>query len=37
VTLWRDAAAKSPQMLRPHLRLADALAGDEAYEAAEAA
>lgn len=25
VTLWRDAAAKAPLMLRPHLRLADAL------------
>ena len=37
LTLWADAAAKSPQMLRPHLRLADALVLDEEYEAAEAA
>jgi tetratricopeptide (TPR) repeat protein len=31
ITLWSDSAAKSPQMLRPHLRLADGLsrAGDK--------
>ncbi|MCC7260979.1 MAG: tetratricopeptide repeat protein [Candidatus Latescibacteria bacterium] len=27
LSLWRDAALKAPQMLKPHLRLADALAG----------
>ncbi len=39
VTLWADAATKSPQMLRPHLRLADALLrerGEAAFAAAEA-
>jgi len=35
VTLWADAAAKSPLMLRPHLRLADALARKGEIEAAE--
>jgi tetratricopeptide (TPR) repeat protein len=36
LTLWADAAAKAPQMLRPHLRLADALAHVGQTEAAEA-
>lgn len=37
LTLWEDAARKSPAMLRPHLRHADALAGADSLEAAEAA
>ena len=39
VTLWADATTKSPQILRPHLRLADALLrerGEAAFAAAEA-
>jgi tetratricopeptide (TPR) repeat protein len=36
VTLWRDSAAKSPQMLRPHLRLADGLKGAGDTRGAEA-
>ncbi|MDA0337484.1 MAG: tetratricopeptide repeat protein [bacterium] len=35
-TLWADAAQKSPQMVRPHLRLADALASKGEMVAAEA-
>lgn len=34
-TLWADAAAKAPLMLRPHLRLADALDKSGQIEAAE--
>jgi protein O-mannosyl-transferase len=36
-SLWADAAAKAPQMLRPYLRLADALAHRGEVAAAEAA
>jgi tetratricopeptide (TPR) repeat protein len=35
-TLWADAAAKAPLMLRPHLRLADALDRQGEMAAAEA-
>ncbi len=35
--LWDDAASKAPGMLKPHLRLGDALVGVGAYERAEAA
>ncbi len=35
LSLWRDAARKAPQMLKPHLRLADALVGAGQLPAAE--
>lgn len=35
--LWADAAKKAPQMLKPHLRWADALAGVGEVDAAEKA
>jgi tetratricopeptide (TPR) repeat protein len=37
LSLWQDAAQKAPLMLKPHLRLADALAAAGRLEEAEAA
>jgi Flp pilus assembly protein TadD len=37
LSLWRDASLKAPQMLKPHLRLGDALVGQGRLAEAEAA
>ena len=37
ISLWSDAVSKSPSMVKPHLRFADALEGRGRLEAAEAA
>ena len=37
LSLWEDAARQAPQMLKPHLRLGDALAGQGRLAEAEAA
>ena len=37
LSLWSDAAAKGPQMLKPHLRLGDALVAAGRYREAEIA
>jgi tetratricopeptide (TPR) repeat protein len=37
LSLWQDAALKAPQMLKPHLRLGDALAGQGRLAEAEQA
>lgn len=37
LTLWGDAAARAPLMVKPHVRLGDALAGAGRTDAAEAA